>query len=365
VNDGPAWPAPPAAAEPSPEAASQVPAAPATPPGAAADPLSRYRALQVISILLIVGGLLTIFAVLVLSADLLFAGGNLEPRELGRALAALLAIVAGSVATIAGLVMNAVRAVVVRGALPASRYRGPSIVVLLLIATIIASFGALGAAGDLLALQSGGKLTVGGSLLVLTITQIGLVVTAVLFVVLPKALVGVGLLPERGAGRSVLLGLALAIPAWIGATLLGAVLDLILEQLHRRPEPGIVDVAVMRIDPTVLILALVVVAPVAEELFFRGVVYNAWLREYGPRVALFGSAALFAVIHANTESANALIGSVVNVVPIFGLGLVLATLYRATGSLAASIALHAGFNAISVTVALLVRAGILNIPLPS
>lgn len=355
MNDGPAWPAPPAAVEPPPGA----------PPPQATDPLSRYRALQVISILLIVGGLLTVVVVFALAADLLLSAADLDPSSLGRAIAALLAIVVGGVATVAGLVMNAVRAVIVRGALPPSRYRGPSIIVLLLIATIVASFGVLGAGTDLLALQSGGALTVGGSLLVLTITQIGLVSTAVLFVALPKALAGVRLLPDRRAGRTVLLGLVLATPAWIGATLLGAILERLLELFGRHAEAGIVDVAVMRIDPTVLLLAFVLVAPVAEELFFRGVVYNAWLREYGPRVAILGSAALFGAIHTNTQSPDALIGSVVSIVPIFGLGIVLALVYRATASLAASMALHAGFNAISVAIALLVRAGVLDIPLPT
>ncbi len=281
------------------------------PPPPAADPLSRHRALQVISILLIVGGLLTIIAVLILEADLLFSGPDLDPSQLGRAVVALLVILAGGVATVVGLVMNAVRAIVVRAALPRTRYRGASIFVLLLIAAVLASIGSIAAGADLLALQSGGELTVRGSLVLLTINQISLLAVAGFFVVAPR------------------------------------------------------DVAVMRIDPTVLILALVLVAPLAEELFFRGVVYNAWLREYGPRTALFGSAALFAVIHANPQSGEALIGSVVSIVPIFGLGIVLALVYRRTGSLAASMALHAGFNAISVTVALLVRAGVLDIPLPT
>ena len=40
----------------------------------------------------------------------------------------------------------------------------------------------------------------------------------------------------------------------------------------------------------------------------------------------------------------------------------LALLYRSTGSLAATIAMHAGFNAISVGIALLARQGILSLP---
>ncbi|MEX1156278.1 MAG: CPBP family intramembrane glutamic endopeptidase [Chloroflexota bacterium] len=109
---------------------------------------------------------------------------------------------------------------------------------------------------------------------------------------------------------------------------------------------------VERGDPTVVLVAFVVVAPIAEELFFRGVAYNAWIRERGPRFALYGSAVLFALIH----------GSVFALVPIFALGIALALVYRRTGSLPAAMAMHAGFNAISVVLTLLVRQGILNLP---
>ena len=105
-------------------------------------------------------------------------------------------------------------------------------------------------------------------------------------------------------------------------------------------------------DPTVILVAFLIVAPIAEEFFFRGVVYNIWERERGPRVALYGSAALFAAIHA----------SIFALVPIFALGIGLALVYRRTRSLPASIAMHAGFNAISVGIALLDRLGVLRLP---
>jgi membrane protease YdiL (CAAX protease family) len=355
VIDGPAW-VPPTTAE-----AAPLPQSP-TPSG---DPLRRYRALQVVSILMIVGGLLTTTLVVALNMDVLLATESLDPASLGRAIGVLLAVVVGALSFVIGLVMNAIRAIIVRRALPPTRYRGPSIFVLLLITAIIASIGSIGAGSDLLRLQSGGALTIGGSLLLLTINQIGLLFTAGLFVIAPSALAGVRMMGGRGAVRSILLGLALAIPGWLGVTMVALVLQALLDLVGHRAEPGLLEVLMARIDPTVLVLALVVVAPAAEELFFRGVVYNAWAREHGPRVALFGSAALFALIHANPESGEALIGSMVSVVPIFGLGIGLAILYRTTGSLLAPMALHAGFNAISATIVLLVRAGVLDIPLPT
>ena len=43
-------------------------------------------------------------------------------------------------------------------------------------------------------------------------------------------------------------------------------------------------------------LAMVILAPIAEEVFFRGVVFNAFVREGGRRWAFIGSAALFSLM---------------------------------------------------------------------
>ena len=96
------------------------------------------------------------------------------------------------------------------------------------------------------------------------------------------------------------------------------------------------------LDPWLVVLAIVLFAPIAEELFFRGIVFNAWRREASRRWAYIGSAALFAVIHL----------SLVSLVPIFLLGLALAWVYERTGSLLAPIAMHATVNGISVALAL-------------
>jgi membrane protease YdiL (CAAX protease family) len=215
---------------------------------------------------------------------------------------------------------------------------------------------------DIEALIEGGDISAVGGLLILTATQMGLVAVAIGFVAIPKALAGVSLLPQRGAAVSILLGCLLAIPAWIGTVLVAAIVARLLELLGKAPQPGVVDEAIARVDPTVLLIAIVLIAPVAEELFFRGVVFNAWLREYGARAAIVGSAALFAVIHADPSSLDMLIGSLARVLPIFGLGLGLAVLYKRTRSLLAPIAMHATFNAISLTLALLDRLYHWNLP---
>jgi CAAX protease family protein len=320
------------------------------PTSADRDPLSRHRALQVISVAMIAAGILLPIVAFLGSPGLL--SQSQTPESVQRLIGPLLLLGLGGLLLVVGLVINAVRALIVRAALPPERYRGPAIFVLLLLAGILGTVLALGAGSTVLALFDGGELSVGGSLLLLTSTQIGLMAVTGGLVVAPRALAGVRIVGRTGLGRSLLIGLGAAIPAWIGATLLGALAAVVLKAIGFSELPGPLDTFLERGDPTVILVAFLLVAPAAEEIFFRGVVYNAWERERGPWVAVIGSAALFAVIHTNLFA----------LVPIFALGVALALLYRSTGSLAATIAMHAGFNAISVVLALLARQGILTLP---
>jgi membrane protease YdiL (CAAX protease family) len=327
------------------------PAATAAPPR---DPLSRYRGLQVASILLALGGIGAVVA-----ATLLRSGRTDAQIPPDVALTISVLVLGGGLALVVGLLMNAVRAIVVRETLPPTRYRGPAVFVLLGLATLLTAIGSVAVARDLFALVEGNAIPNASAFVILTATQAGLVAIAIMFVAAPNALPGVRLIPERGALRSAAIGLLLAVPAWVAATVMGALLQAILGLLGHPVTPGLVDSAVARLDPTILVLAIVLVAPAAEEIFFRGVVLNAWLREYGERVAIIGSAALFAAIHADFNNPEAILTSIARVLPIFGLGLALAFVYRRTGSLLASIGLHMGFNALSIGIALAQRLGAL------
>jgi membrane protease YdiL (CAAX protease family) len=84
-------------------------------------------------------------------------------------------------------------------------------------------------------------------------------------------------------------------------------------------------------------LSLVIVAPVAEELIFRGYLFGK-LRKYAAVwVSVILSAALFAVAHLQFNVA----------LDTFALGIVLALLRVTTGSIWASIALHALKNGVA------------------
>ncbi len=95
-----------------------------------------------------------------------------------------------------------------------------------------------------------------------------------------------------------------------------------------------------------LVVMAVVVGPVLEELFFRGML-QTWLlqavgRGSGGRwTAVLVASAVFSVVHLGATSWHALPGLLV-------LGAVLGWLYERTGSLWPSVIVHAGFNAVNV-----------------
>ncbi len=103
------------------------------------------------------------------------------------------------------------------------------------------------------------------------------------------------------------------------------------------------------------LLAGAIIAPVYEEIFFRGFVQTAWLRMSGPRSAIIRAAALFAFVHILDQSGDtfgvafgiAIVAAGARVPVALALGYI----FNRRGSLWASIGLHATFNAILLIVA--------------
>jgi membrane protease YdiL (CAAX protease family) len=81
----------------------------------------------------------------------------------------------------------------------------------------------------------------------------------------------------------------------------------------------------------------IVLAPMAEEIIFRGVMYPAIKQAGFPRLALWGVSVLFACVHVN----------LVTLVPLLVLALMLTALYERTDNLLAPIAAHALNNALN------------------
>lgn len=81
----------------------------------------------------------------------------------------------------------------------------------------------------------------------------------------------------------------------------------------------------------------IILAPLIEEILFRGVLYRTGQQLGFPRLALFGSSIVFAAIH----------GSLMTFVPLTVLALIFAKLYDHTHRLIAPIVAHSLFNAVN------------------
>jgi membrane protease YdiL (CAAX protease family) len=87
---------------------------------------------------------------------------------------------------------------------------------------------------------------------------------------------------------------------------------------------------------------VVVLAPVVEELFYRGLVLRAFERRLGPAPALWLTALWFAAAHFQGIQFPILLG----------VGLVTGLMTQWTGRLGPAIAAHVAFNALTVAVLL-------------
>lgn len=116
------------------------------------------------------------------------------------------------------------------------------------------------------------------------------------------------------------------------------------------PAPG------TSLETVALLLAVVIVAPIGEELFFRGFALTAWWRDLGPRRALVRSSIFFALLHITSiESASLSEGLalvVVRVAVILPIGFVLGLLFIQRG-MVASISGHLTYNGIQLGLYLL------------
>lgn len=185
---------------------------------------------------------------------------------------------------------------------------------------------------------------------------LGLILTNVLFVVVTSLrLKSYGLpLSKLGLGKptvkQILLGLGLGIAMFLVASLLevGSVnlLKRILpvasyDSLMRWTKVLTADGMFTELNslPLKILLALAgaIAAPIGEEVFFRGWLYNAFKAKTGVIPAIIFSGLIFAVVH----------GGPLAVLIIFPMGMLIAATYEKTKSLWVVIAMHAANNALA------------------
>ena len=155
--------------------------------------------------------------------------------------------------------------------------------------------------------------------------------------------------PTRATGLMWAIGLGVGIVTVIVTYTVNAVFVLSFGD-GEAVEQEVLDIALAGGAATVLaILLAVVLAPVTEEIVFRGVLFRALDEKFGMWPAAVLSSAVFAVIHFEV-----LFSQPLALAGLFTVGILLAIAYHRTGSLLVPILGHAVFNAVSVGLALLV-----------
>ena len=302
---------------------------------------------------------LTTFSVEGRRAPGLFVVGWLATL-IGGALAALPLVgvsgVAGAILWVAGLAGLGVGMVLLGGSQTVERraagddYAGPS-PVLVFIAVLATSQVAGFAIGLPLSLVAGDIPRPVGDLL-------GVVIQAAVFIgVVRLMVVGAGVMRWSDMGlvgraldrvRGLLAGAVWAGPIILVTAVLAAAAAQLAGVIPESPLPATGTVPGLLLH----LAAGAVVAPVAEELLFRGFALTAWRRTVGPRGAIVRSSIVFVLAHVLFVGGEgfrdaALLAAVAGIsrIPV---ALALGWLYVRTGSLWAPIGLHAAYNAVLI-----------------
>jgi membrane protease YdiL (CAAX protease family) len=302
---------------------------------------------------------LTTFAIEGRRAPALFVVGWLAAL-IGGALAALplvgLTGAAGAILWVVGLALVAVGMVLLGGSQTVERraagveFAGPS-PVLVFLAVLATSQVAGFAVGLPLSLVAGAIPRPVGDLL-------GVLVQAAVFVgVLRVMVVGaevmrwadMGLVRgARQAARGLLAGAVWAGPVILVTAVLAAVVAQVAGVVPASPLPATGTASGLLLH----LAAGAIVAPIAEELLFRGYALTAWRRSVGARGAIVRSSIAFVLAHVLfvggdgfRDAASLAVVAGVSRVPV---ALALGWLYVRTGSLWVPIGLHAAYNAVLI-----------------
>ena len=125
----------------------------------------------------------------------------------------------------------------------------------------------------------------------------------------------------------------------VSAQLLGRLAGYVIEVLSGEPPKIQGTVEMLRESSSVARLAYmglvtIVLAPVAEEILFRGILFTSVLQFKGRWVAIVSNSLLFGVIHSN----------LLTLVPLIVMAVMLTLLYERTRNLLAPIVAHSLFN---------------------
>lgn len=159
-----------------------------------------------------------------------------------------------------------------------------------------------------------------------------------------RAAIGMQAQPHGSALTAGLAAYFAVVPLVIGLRLLSnALLPLVVDDIDTQTAQQLLQqfLEAEGARTPMIWLSMCLVIPFAEELLFRGALYGGLRARVGPWPAAFLSALIFAILH---ESATVLL-------PLFGLGVVLAWIYERTGSIAAPTLVHVLNNTFTLVIA--------------
>ncbi|HXU77045.1 MAG TPA: CPBP family intramembrane glutamic endopeptidase [Methylomirabilota bacterium] len=145
--------------------------------------------------------------------------------------------------------------------------------------------------------------------------------------------------------HALLIGIIVACVFFVPGRQLQKLSSIVMERVTRKPAQEQQAVQTMRgaaswVQRAFLAVVTILLAPVAEEILFRGILYQGIKQAGFPRIALWGTSLLFAGVHMNLPT----------FLPLFILALVLAMVYERTNNLLAPITAHSFFNALNFVI---------------
>lgn len=181
-------------------------------------------------------------------------------------------------------------------------------------------------------------LTPGGLVYSVVALDGALLLVLYLRIVRPKVLSWAQLgLTGRQLDEQILRGIGVGIGVILGSAAVEALLRAVgIQQTQEEMFAGVRSASLPQFIG--ILLAAAVIAPIAEEIFFRGYVFTAARRTYGVPVAFALSAVLFGLAHLNLQA----------LIPILLIGLVFCYVYWKTGSLVPTMVAHAMNNAVAL-----------------
>jgi membrane protease YdiL (CAAX protease family) len=192
--------------------------------------------------------------------------------------------------------------------------------------------------------RSGEQLTAGTFALAALATEIPMMVFVYFRLIRPGAVTWeeLGLRPIRPA-YALSMGIGVGLVGLVAIDVVGT----LLSQVGLRPNQLEQFAFVLNEGPLAFVLLLIsagVIAPVVEELFFRGFLFGLYRRRQPLWVAYLVSSVIFTALHLEPQRMNAAqMGGLA--VGIFILAMLLAWLYQRTGSLYPGMLAHAVNNA--------------------